>query len=278
MMINQFVEKHRGEGRHGSCGAGIFETVLRSKKDSEVSAATLAVLGIKHFQIDIDYYTNERIEKIFNIKLNDDDKKLLINQNIRAHFNQDVKFFMDHTVICDERIFKHYDYAVFEGAQGLLLDQNNKEYWPHLTPSNTGLKNVRQYLDGRMDIEVCYVTRPYLTRHGAGKLPNECTREEVGAKIDLTNTENEWQGKLRYGKLNISELMDRCTADYIVSGENCKMSYAVTHMDEATKHNLLPFSEDLYLSYGPTRKDVGKWYEDEIMSRIGGKHDSERSN
>ena len=32
MMINQLVEGKRGSKKHGSCGFGIFETILRSKK------------------------------------------------------------------------------------------------------------------------------------------------------------------------------------------------------------------------------------------------------
>ena len=264
MMINQFCEKRRGENKHGSCGVGIFETVLRSKKDSEISAATLSVLGMKHYQIDIEYYSSERIEKIFGIGLTNDEKALLVNQNIRAHFDQDVKFFMDHTIIHDERIFKHFNHLVFEGAQGLMLDQNNKEYFPHLTPSNTGIQNILQYLDGEIAAEICYVTRPYLTRHGAGKLPNECPREMTGAKVDLTNHENEWQGEFRYGKLNVKELQDRCEKDFAPLSGLAKMSYAVTHMDEALKSDLMPYSDDLYLSYGPTRDNVKKLFGDNI--------------
>ena len=266
MMINQFIEKRRGEDRHGSCGVGIFETILRSKKDSSITMDTLSSLSGKHFQVDISYYNAERIEKIFGIGLEDKEKALLVNQNIRAHFDQDVKFFMDHVSITDERIFKHFDYVVFEGAQGLLLDQNNKDYFPHLTPSNTGVRNVKQYLAELMDVEVVYVTRPYLTRHGAGKLPNECPREIVGAKPDLTNHINDWQGEFRYAPLNVSDLMNRCEEDikYLntpMKPISAKLSYAVTHMDEASPDHLMPYAEDLYLSYGPCRNNVRRLFE-----------------
>lgn len=266
MMINQFIEKRRGEDRHGSCGVGIFETILRSKKDSEITMDTLSALSGKHFQVDISYYNAERIEKLFGIGLDNKEKELLVNQNIRAHFNQDIKFFMDHVTITDERIFKRFDYVVFEGAQGLMLDQNNKEYFPYLTPSNTGVQNVKPYLTDSMDVEVIYVTRPYLTRHGAGLLPNECSMEMTGAKPDLTNHVNEWQGEFRYGKLNITDLMARCENDikYLntpLAPVNAKLSYAVTHMDEALTTDLMPYAEDLYLSYGPCRTNVRKLFE-----------------
>ena len=263
MMINQFIEKRRGEDRHGSCGVGIYETILRSKKDSSITMDTLSALSGKHFQVDISYYGAERIEKLFGIGLEDKEKALLINQNIRAHFNQDVKFFMDHVVITDERIFKQFNYVVFEGAQGLMLDQNNKDYFPHLTPSNTGVRNIAPYLESYMDVEVIYVTRPYVTRHGAGKLPNECPKEMISKfiKPDLTNHINDWQGEFRYAPLNVSELMARCEEDikhlnFPMKPINAKLSYAVTHMDESVPYNLIPYSEDLYLSFGPCRVNV----------------------
>ena len=31
MLINQFVETARGKSRHGSCGVGIFETIVRNR-------------------------------------------------------------------------------------------------------------------------------------------------------------------------------------------------------------------------------------------------------
>lgn len=38
-------------------------------------------------------------------------------------------------------ILESYDCIIFEGVQGFLLDQNNTDYMPHLTPSTTGIKN-----------------------------------------------------------------------------------------------------------------------------------------
>ena len=32
MMLNQLVEERRGNGKHGSCGFGIFETICRSRE------------------------------------------------------------------------------------------------------------------------------------------------------------------------------------------------------------------------------------------------------
>ena len=262
MMMNQFIETRRGKDRHGSCGVGIYETLLRSKAQTDITMLTLDQCGLlaypHRFGLDIDYYDFERLEKMTGTTLTDPEKALLMNQNIKAHFNDDLKFMMDHTILFDENVLKKFDYVVFEGAQGLMLDQNNMEYFPHLTPSNTGIANVLDYVQRDVQVEVCYVTRPYLTRHGAGKLPNECTREEVGAKIDLTNHQNEWQGSLRYGKMDWREFTKRCVRDALqLAGQ--MMSFAITHMDETDcddANDILDYFDHVYYSYGPTRSDV----------------------
>jgi len=65
----------------------------------------------------------------------------------------------------------YYKYTlIFEGAQGLMLDQNYG-YFPHVTPANTGLTNIRELLPkGALWPEICLVTRSYQTRHGAGPM------------------------------------------------------------------------------------------------------------
>ena len=256
MLIDQFIVDRRKKDVHGTRTSGLYETILRSKKDSAVMVETLILLGMKHSQIDIDYYTNERIEKIFGITLTDDEAALLNNQWTKATFDQDLKFFMDHVSITDEKIFKHFDNVVFEGSDGLMTDQENSEYFPYVSVFNTGVDNVVPYLDEGMNIEAIYVSRPYLTKSWYGDIPNECKKEETGAKANEAN--------FRYGKLNIWNMMDRCQKDFSkIEKFGAKISYAVTHMDEVLKSDLLPCSENLYLSYGPARKDVKKLFEED---------------
>lgn len=269
MMVNQFIERRRGNERHGSCGVGIFETRLRNENDRRALVEDLKNYN-PVWQIDIGYYDFERVQKTIGFTLTDSEKALMNNQNIRAHYDQDLRFFMGHVTLTDEKILKQFDYVVFEGAQGLMLDQNNLDYFPHLTPSNTGIDNVLPYLEDGMDIEVCYVTRPYLTRHGAGRLDGECTRKEIGAKIDITNHENEWQGKLRYAPLNRKELLERITNDWDKSYPKTYMSIAMTHVDEMdTVWNWVNEPCGItYISEGPTRNDVSTLVYENICGQI----------
>jgi adenylosuccinate synthase len=105
-------------------------------------------------------------------------------------------------------------HLVFEGAQGLLLDQDlgrGLGFFPHVTRSHTGLRNVAALARsaGVDRLRVHYVLRPYLTRHGAGPLPGATGAAPPYPGIeDRTNLPNAWQGSLRFGFANLDLL--RC--------------------------------------------------------------------
>ena len=260
MMLNQMLERKRGAGRHGSVGIGIFETLIRCKK-WRITEANDPLAWIHSVELD---YAKDRMSKLIGYSLEAKDKELLTNQNIMAHFAQDVAFFKNHVVIMDESIFSKFDNVVFEGAQGLLLDQNNLDYFPHLTPSNTGTENIRKYLRPDMDVEVCYVTRTYFTRHGAGKFTTECTREMVHAGLDMTNHKNEFQGSFRYGYFDRSAFTKAVHNDSSKLPDFSRISIAVTHADE-TNSRLMEGSGKTgslgsigakYVSFGPARQHI----------------------
>ena len=106
-----------------------------------------------------------------------------------------------HVVSHPSELLQGYDQVIFETGQGLLLDSEYLTFAPHLTASRTGLTNPLKLLAswGMVPDEVIYVTRSYVTRHGAGPLPYETPKEALGiTETDLTNLENEWQGRIRY--------------------------------------------------------------------------------
>jgi len=124
-------------------------------------------------------------------------------------------------------ILKSFKNVVFEGAQGLLLDEFHY-YYPHVTRSRTGIINATDILKsiGEKKANVHYVTRTYTTRHGQGPLSNE---GNIDAKDDLTNTHNEHQGALRFAPLNLRLMQESITNDLVNhNGLNLTPSLKVT--------------------------------------------------
>ncbi|MFD9703221.1 adenylosuccinate synthetase [Lentzea sp. NPDC059081] len=111
---------------------------------------------------------------------------------------------------------------VFEGAQGVLLDETHG-FHPHTTWSTVTPRNARTLLGGR-GARVLGVTRTYQTRHGAGPLPTE--DPAVLARFpEVHNGTGEFQGAWRAGHLDADLLrysVDCCGG---VDG------LAVTHLD-----------------------------------------------
>lgn len=251
MMANQVIEESRGKQKHGSCGFGIFETIKRYKN------------GITDFDKAKDYYL-EKFERD-KILLSDDWKRIFNDPGINDHFIEDLDFMNDHIKsIRDESFLNMFDHIIFEAAQGLLLDQNNLKYFPYLTPSNTGLKNPKKIIEridwyDELNIEVCYVTRTYLTRHGVGPFPTECDKDEINYEMhDNTNVPNPHQDTLRYGKLDLNELYQRVMED--VGNFKCKKSIAITHCNEfrmdEDKFEKLFLGWNIYKSDGETHNSI----------------------
>ncbi len=99
----------------------------------------------------------------------------------------------------------HY---IFEGAQGIMLDQDHGLH-PHTTYGYCTHRNVAEILnsvnwghygDG-ISFEAYYGTRCYQTRHGAGPC-GETAGVALVNNNEETNVWNEWQGEFRVSELD----------------------------------------------------------------------------
>jgi adenylosuccinate synthase len=151
-----------------------------------------------------------------------------------------LNFFIDNTILVerDDNFFNHFDNVVFEGAQGLLLDELHPNF-PYVTRSRTGIHNVNKILKGypKINLDIYYVSRVYSTRHGAGPFPTEVTEMKDFPYIvdDPTNKPNEFQGTLRIGYLDVDILKDSIDKDMknYTLGYPDKMRLVITCMDQA---------------------------------------------
>ena len=261
MITNQILEDSRGKNRYGSCGMGIWETVLRYRNTINPSFQQFYNMT-KDEQVALlkrirDEYTSKRLLKA-SPEVFQQWKDILESDNLIYNFIDDVQFLHSHVIFDYGRVLKQYDNVVFENGQGLLLDQRHVQYYDNTTPSNTGITNpyiiIEKYLPDA-DVEVCYVTRTYMTKHGAGDFECECDKSEINAHIeDKTNITNPYQGTIRYGRLDVDELVERIKED--IGSIDYNVSLAVTHINEFENKELLNLTElnVKYLSYEETRK------------------------
>jgi len=268
MIVNMLTERKRKAKRHGSCGLGIFETVFRNKIPEFSFPYALLAPGIRKHSLPeiLGKYMKDYVWK--RIKRDEYDlfKEFGEPGTIGDRFIEDCEFMWSKSMTGFEgNVLKDYKHLIFEGAQGLLLDQSLRSSTVHLTPSSTGLRNVARVLKSadmciERDFEAVYVTRTYMTRHGAGPMPTECSKGELfGAKevIDKTNQPNEFQGTLRYGKLDVPSMISRIRSDASkFSEEPPKISLAMTHTNLLAPPDLGNKFHNVYHSNSETRDSV----------------------
>ncbi len=236
MIINQVKETARGANRHGSCGVGVHETMQRSRVPELKITMSDIWNGGKRLPAQLEEICNKyaRYRTGAPCDVAYQDKAI-------ANF---IDCCNDFAQIVQPLGMAQCKDPVFEGAQGLLLDQNRKEFFPHVTHSNTGMKNVEVLCAqaGITQKEIYYVSRTYLTRHGAGPLPGE---DPSMSFEDETNKAHPFQGRLRFAPLDVGALLKRCEADA------CPYNLVLTHCDQLAP----PCKAGLYFS-GPTRNDA----------------------
>ena len=266
MLTNQlFLEKN---GLHNSCGFGIWETVLRYQKGFGISFAAFAAMSredrIAYLRRLRDGYFADRIRSL-------DAQDYFFRDELLCRFEHDFASMLLLCPLRDAGYLQHYQTVLFENAQGLLLDGNAPEGQEFSTPSTTGSGRVTAAVErifSGADVEICYVTRSYLTRHGDGPMESELTARQLqsafpGLKADVTNTENRFQGNLRYGMMDVDLLAERIRKDFgrcpDSSGNRYRSSVMITHLNEyedVDADRLAHQFGTIYLSDGRTSGDI----------------------
>ncbi len=216
MMVNQIVEDARGNSRHGSCGVGFGETIARHE-DAEHRLMVRDLLSptladrLNHIRRE---WLPRRLVQLGVGQLDDAWQRRVDSADILEGFINSSQRLCALASIAPSSYLASQGNVIFEGAQGLLLDQRFR-FFPHVTRSNTGLQNVVVLAReaGLTGLDVVYATRSYLTRHGAGPLPHELHDKPYERIIDLTNKPHPYQGNLRFAPLNIDLLHEAITAD-----------------------------------------------------------------
>jgi len=199
--LNRILELNRGDQRHGSCGLGIGATREHSllRPEDALRLKDLRVLSYNGRVAAIDKLKKIRewASKQAGILV----AECLEPDVLYAHLINDSRKINVVDKMPDFRM------AIFEGAQGILLDENHG-YHPHTTWSTVTLKHAGELLRGTdTEVNVMGCIRPYMTRHGAGTfLTYDEKLMSDALNIDVDNPPNEWQGRIRYGALDLNVL------------------------------------------------------------------------
>jgi adenylosuccinate synthase len=203
--LNQARELARGAERHGSCGQGIGEARsywLRYGQDS-VTAADLHDLPVLRAKLELqrqrallevqDIIPQIRGDSLRELDLWDLNTEAVVAELSEAGGNR--------LMISPE--IPDFETAIFEGAQGVLLDEY-RGFHPHTTWSTVTSHHAWELVHQAAveEVAVLGITRTYFTRHGEGPLPT--FSPELTARLaDPGNPWNRWQGSLRCGWLDL---------------------------------------------------------------------------
>ncbi len=220
MIANRLRELARGANRHGSCGLGIGETAADAL-DFEADAIRYGDLSNPNLlKRKLEWHRNlklRQLEELMPLLLatTGAEKQQVCALLDQLHSEDEMDATLEVFSVIAERfevaspdfLAKRFGQAgstVFEGAQGVMLDENYG-FHPHTTWSNTTPANALQLIEEtsyEVQTTVLGLTRAYQTRHGAGPFPTE-SAALTALLPDPHNPTNPWQGPFRAGWLDL---------------------------------------------------------------------------
>jgi adenylosuccinate synthase len=238
VLVNQWVEEARSGGRHGSVGVGFGETIERVGHGHPLAVRDL---GDDRCIMEIlarirDVWLPARLARL-DLPFTPERRNSATDPGVMRRYMAQVDVLRRGTTPAPIDAVLARRNVVFEGAQGLRLDMDRGFKFPHVTRSNTGLKNVLALAAdaGIAHLDIVYVTRAYLTRHGAGPLPNEVPGLAFADVVDRTNLPNPWQGALRVAPLDLDVLRTTIAddlGDAAATGIRVDAGIGVTCLDQ----------------------------------------------
>jgi adenylosuccinate synthase len=203
--LNQLRELSRGDAKHGSCGQGIGEARSYWLKYGEdaVFAADLPHLDRLRHKLELQRQRTLLELQEFNDRIPVDTLHEfdLWERNAEA-VAWDLHEALPNNLVLDSAV-PAFRTAIFEGAQGVLLDEY-RGFHPYTTWNTVTAHHAWELIHaaGVEAVAVLGITRAYTTRHGEGPLP-AFSAELTSRLQDAGNPWNRWQGRMRCGWLDL---------------------------------------------------------------------------
>jgi adenylosuccinate synthase len=253
VAANRIKEWMRGGGRHGSCGKGVGETaadlmyhpteVLRARDmaDNDRTVNLLRLIQARKRKelddlgattADLPKYLREVLSMVL------DTDEVIRLARAYGEYAQEYNILDEASV---GRLIRG-NTVVFEGAQGMLLDEWHGFHpyttWSTITPKNA-LEILREVRFAG-EYEIVGVTRTYGTRHGAGPFVTEQTTMR-NISPGEHNGLNEWQGTFRAGGFDAVQFRYALECARRAGGIDV---IALTHLDVLDGTTEIPVTEE----------------------------------
>jgi adenylosuccinate synthase len=216
---NQARDEARGDGRHGSCGMGIGETASYALAHPEDAPRVGDITSSRTLLGKLAKLRDRIAVGTAPVPPPGDvaDVYRAVARRLTLTGDGYLKKLLRQGPV------------VFEGAQGVLLDEW-RGFHPHTTWSTTTFENAETLLRESGDETGATrlgVTRAYQTRHGPGPFPTE---DPTLAIPEPHNANGRWQGPFRTGHL------DAVALGYAAEVTGGVDAVALTHLDTARRH------------------------------------------
>ncbi len=238
VAANRLREIARGDGRHGSCGMGVGETMadwlaygdrmLTAGDLSDAATVRAKLHDIRDLKL---VQLGDLLQTMPESEAADRERSIFDNPKVIDGSVSAYRYLSERVrPVGDGYLGELLDFAgtvVFEGAQGALLDEW-QGFHPYTTWSTTTFQNALTLLsEAAYDGEVVKVglLRAYMSRHGAGPF---VTEEPMLAPTftDPYNVPNDWQHGFRVGPL------DAVAARYAIGLSARPDVLALSHLDQ----------------------------------------------
>ena len=201
---------------HGTCGVGFGTTLQRNEDFYNLYVNDLKTPYV--FDTKTAFIKRYYEEKVKTLNMSSQITYENELETAMETWEESLDFYRRFiTVETLDAIIPQYKDFIFEGSQGILLDQHFG-FFPHVTRSNTTSQNAMEIIrsSGLSNEEIItyYVSRCYLTRHGTGPFPDGDFVELIRTENE-SNTENDWQGVFRTAKPDFSLIKHAIRCDKI---------------------------------------------------------------
>jgi len=231
---NRMREIARGGNRHGSCGVGVGETVEDAlhHPSNRILAGDLNRPDLLRRKLgSIREQKREEVAELHQAHPRETAREFEVFEKdhvIDTWISSIARIGALGLVTSDsvlEKWLQEASHVVFEGAQGVLLDED-AGFHPYTTWSRCSSANALEIIQEMIpsaEVLQIGVMRSYAVRHGPGPLPTET--DSLSPAIREHNETNAWQGNVRYG------WFDPILARYALGVTGGVDLLAVTHLD-----------------------------------------------